>query len=64
MFCYVDPYGNTILNALQEEAALADLEVLNSLPETADEHALISQLRDLLRESRSSSHQYVKFVGD
>jgi hypothetical protein len=61
---YVDPYGDTVLNALQQDAALADLDDLDALARSVEESKLINKLRSLLKDSRRAPHQYVRFVGD
>jgi hypothetical protein len=61
---YVDPYGDTILNALQQDAALSDLNDLDALTQSAEESNLLGELRQLLKDSRRAPHQYVRFVGD
>jgi hypothetical protein len=61
---YVDPYGNTILNALQQDAALADLDELDSLAQSPEESLILDKLKSLLTLSRRAPHQYVRFMGD
>ena len=60
---YVDAYGDTTLNSLQQEAAIADVEDLNELAKSADEREVLSKFRASLVAAMDEQH-YVRIIGD
>lgn len=61
---YVDPYGDTVLNALQQDAALSDIAKLSALTQGVEEAEFLKSLTALFSHARRVPHQYVRFVGD
>jgi hypothetical protein len=66
MFGHVDPYGDTIFNAGQMQALLAELDAVEAaFPDAAErEGALISQIRELCNIGTRRPHSYLWFIGD
>jgi hypothetical protein len=50
---YIDPYGMTILNALQQDAAMADIDDLEQLAQSDVEKRLLDDLRNFFKTSLS-----------
>ncbi len=59
---YVDFYGDTTFNTLQLVDLLNDFEKLKNL--APDQVDIIQDIQDLIRESQSLVHTYIKFYGD
>ena len=62
---FIDPYGDTVFNALQVPMLIAELEDLERTTSDEDEgahlHAVVGLLR---RHLNDGPHRYVRFVGD
>jgi hypothetical protein len=61
---YIDPYGDTTLNALQQDAAMADIDDLKQLARSDVERKLLDDLRNFLKTSLSQRRVYVRLIGD
>jgi hypothetical protein len=60
---FVDPYGDTVLNSIQQEAALLDVDELKSFATTESERSIVEELRRCLAEAMKAG-TYIKFIGD
>jgi hypothetical protein len=66
MLGHVDLYGDTIFNAGQMQALLAELDGIESnFPDIAErEHVLISHIRELCNIGTRRPHSFLWFIGD
>jgi hypothetical protein len=64
LFQYVDPYGDTMFNALQMDDLLSDIEVARGRTSDELECRGLDRLRLIAETCRDSTHLYVWFVGD
>ncbi|GGF28026.1 hypothetical protein GCM10011383_44710 [Hymenobacter cavernae] len=60
MLRYLDPYGNTTFNRLQQQELLTDLRLLREL----EPRPVVDELITLLTQSQEQVHTYVCFYGD
>ncbi|WP_022824420.1 hypothetical protein [Hymenobacter norwichensis] len=60
MLRYLDPYGDTTFNCLQQQELLTDLRLLLEL----EPHPLLHELIALITQSQQQVHTYVCFYGD
>ncbi|WP_022826247.1 hypothetical protein [Hymenobacter norwichensis] len=60
MLRYLDPYGDTTFNHLQQPALLTDLRLLLTL----EPSPLLEELLALITRSQEQVHTYVCFYGD
>jgi hypothetical protein len=61
---YIDAYGDTTLNELQQHAALDDLADLKTLATSAQDNDIIDRFRTIIKQSLDQPHRYVKLIGD
>jgi hypothetical protein len=61
---YVDPYGDTILNELQQQAAVADLDELAAFVASDKERTIWGLIRSLVETCLIQTHHYVWMIGD
>lgn len=66
MLGHIDSHGDTIFNAGQMQALLAELDAVEAtFPDVAErERALISQIRELCNIGARRPHSFLWFVGD
>jgi hypothetical protein len=60
----VDPYGDTVFNALQMPALLTDLDRLTALDLAPIERRGLDRLRVMAERCRDEVHLYIWFIGD
>ena len=58
----IDPYGDTVMNALQIPLFLRDIGRLRQV--SAQEDRILQLVEDLARKSQGEHHVYLKFYGD
>lgn len=61
---YIDPYGDTVFNALQVPDLLDDLQKLGSSLSSGEDREVLGRIVSLCKQSLEEPHRYVKFVGD
>ncbi len=61
---YVDPYGETVFNALQMPYLLRDLAKLRARTREAIDHRTIDRVAPLARRCSEVPHRYLVFIGD
>ncbi|MFC0539920.1 hypothetical protein [Kutzneria chonburiensis] len=60
----IDPYGDTLYNEQQAEAALKEVRQLEDLCTTDGEREAVGALRGMLAECAGTPGSYLMFVGD
>ncbi len=61
--CFVDPYGDTVLNRLQFPALAEDLRLLRGCNDSRHE-AVLREIEALIERCLAEPHLYLKMVGD
>jgi hypothetical protein len=60
---YVDAYGDTTLNSLQQEAAIVDVDELNEIANSLIEREILSKFKASLVTAMEQQY-YVRIIGD
>ena len=61
---YVDPYGDTVFNRLQQVRLVDELELLKRLAQSPQESELLDDITSFVALARAEPHQYLRFVGE
>jgi hypothetical protein len=61
---FVDPYGDTVFNALQMRQLNIELNELLPFAETPEAQDLLSSIQALVRQGQEGVHLYLKLIGD
>jgi hypothetical protein len=61
---FIDPFGDTVFNALQMPVVLQELGVLETMVHKHEHHSVIRQIQALGSLCQGEPHLYLKFIGD
>jgi hypothetical protein len=61
---YIDPWGNTVFNALQMDDFLREWDCAKEMTQSEEQRAQWEKVRRLAIECRDGSHIYLTFIGD
>ena len=61
---FVDPYGDTVFNALQLVTLLEDIRLLRRLSSGDQHEPVFRRIETLIAHCQAEPHLYLKLVGD
>ncbi len=64
MVSFIDPYGDTVFNAVQAPVFIEEWDRLAPSPERETDRGVWQAVRDLAERCVREPHHYLKFLGD
>ncbi len=64
LLSYIDPYGDTVFNALQMDDFLTDWRILSDAATTKEVRDFLAEVESLATQCRDTVHLYLKFIGE
>jgi hypothetical protein len=61
---FIDPYGDTLFNALQAKVVIDELRVLKTSIQGPHECAAVEGIESLAKMCQTEPHLYLRFIGD
>lgn len=61
---YIDPYGDTVFNALQAPVLRREIELLQGKAQSDEECEVLDNLLSLIDDAQKEPHRYLRLVGD
>jgi hypothetical protein len=63
VLAYIDPYGDTTFNSLQQTAAIEDIDKLSTLIQSEEEREILAKFKSSL-EIAKRMQRYLRIIGD